>query len=72
MRIDNKFFDKKPIIGMVHLLPLPGSPNYKGNISDIYQTAIDEAIILEKAGINALIVENFSDEPFLINSPDPI
>jgi membrane complex biogenesis BtpA family protein len=72
MRIDNKFFDKKPIIGMVHLLPLPGSSNYKGNISDIYQTAIDEAIILEKAGINAMIVENFNDEPFLINAPDPV
>jgi hypothetical protein len=72
MRLDIEFFDKKPIIGMVHLLSLPGSPNYKGNISDIYQTAVDEALILEKAGVNALIVENFNDEPFLINTSDSL
>ena len=35
MRLHRDFFAQKPVIGMVHLLPLPGAPNYGGSISDI-------------------------------------
>lgn len=64
-----KIFDvEKPIIGMIHLKPLPGSPNYDSNHYDmkkIIQFAVEEAKILEAEGINGLQIENYWDEPFL-------
>jgi len=33
---------KKIIIGMLHLLPLPGSPNYDGSMDDIFDRAIND------------------------------
>ncbi len=65
------FGDETPIIGMVHLLPLPGTPAYRGSISAIYDRALADAEALQLAGVNALIVENFGDEPYLIGEPEP-
>ena len=33
---DELFGVKKPIIGVVHLKPLPGSPKYENNIEDVF------------------------------------
>ena len=59
----NLFTNKKPIMGMVHCLPLPGTPNYKDNMEEIIERAIIDAITLEKAGVDAIIIENISDYP---------
>jgi uncharacterized protein len=53
------------IIGMVHLLPLPGTPNYDGSIDKIYATALGEAKIYAEAGIDAILIENMHDVPYL-------
>ncbi|HIE23686.1 MAG TPA: BtpA/SgcQ family protein [Candidatus Korarchaeota archaeon] len=58
------FESKKPIIGMVHLPPLPGSPRYDGNLDYLIKRAISDAIALEEGGVNGLIVENYGDKPF--------
>ncbi len=50
---------------MIHLLPLPESPAYLGNLDAIYEQAEREAAVLQAAGVDALIVENFGDEPYL-------
>lgn len=66
--LDKIFCVSKPIIGMVHLKPLPGSPNYDPTVYDmkkIIDFAVEEAKILEDAGINGLQIENYWDEPFL-------
>ncbi|MCD7736384.1 MAG: BtpA/SgcQ family protein [Lachnospiraceae bacterium] len=52
------------IIGMVHCLPLPGTCGFDGNYSKIMDRAVEDAITLEKAGVDALIVENMGDTPF--------
>lgn len=57
-------FTKKLIIGMVHCLPLPGTINYKGSMSQVAEQAVDDAVTLERAGANAIIVENMGDDPF--------
>jgi len=62
------FFDSKPIIGMVHLLALPESPGFGGSVEQIYTRALREAAVLEEAGVDALIVENFGDEPHQIGN----
>ncbi|MBQ0035433.1 MAG: BtpA/SgcQ family protein [Firmicutes bacterium] len=60
----NDIFNKKTIIGMVHLLPLPDSPGFDNDISKIEQRALLDAKALENGGADALIVENFEDTPY--------
>jgi membrane complex biogenesis BtpA family protein len=69
MDLSSLFERSKPIIGMLHLLPLPGSPRFEGNINVIYERAEWEAGILAEAGVDGIIVENFGDEPYLIGEP---
>ncbi|WP_297489846.1 BtpA/SgcQ family protein [Thermococcus sp.] len=57
-------FGKKPLIGMVHLKPLPGSYRYGGNFDDVIESALRDAKTIEKAGFDAVMVENFGDVPF--------
>ncbi len=57
-------FEKKPLIGMVHLKPLPGSYLYDGDLDGIVEAALRDARTIEKAGFDAVMVENFGDVPF--------
>jgi len=61
------FGTEKPIIGMVHFLPLPGSPLYDpdAGISTILNMAKREAELLEKAGFDGIIFSNEGDRPYL-------
>jgi hypothetical protein len=53
------------LIGVVHLLPLPGSPDYAGGRPDsIYDRALSDARSYWVAGFDGLIVENHGDIPF--------
>lgn len=58
----------KPLIGMVHLPPLPGSPRGTQTLDEVLAVALDEARILEEAGLDGLIVENVGDTPFFRES----
>lgn len=49
---------------MVHLLPLDTSVSSDHSIEDIYKIAIEDAITLETAGFDAVMIENFHDTPF--------
>jgi membrane complex biogenesis BtpA family protein len=60
------FPERKPIIGTVHLPPLPGAPRYDGGpVERIYATAVEDARRYVEGGIDGLIVENEGDIPFL-------
>lgn len=52
------------LVGMVHLLPLPGSPRFGGSIDEVVDNAVDDARVLTDAGFPALMIENFGDAPF--------
>jgi membrane complex biogenesis BtpA family protein len=58
------FGNTKPIIGMVHLKPLPSSPDYAGSIEEIYRAAEADLKALIAGGANAVIIENFGDIPY--------
>ena len=58
----------KPVIGVIHLAPLPGAPLYDGNLKEIYERALREADIYHQAGVHGIIVENFGDSPFYPDS----
>lgn len=54
----------RPIIGMIHLMPLPGSPGFKGSMEQVLERAILEAEILADGGLSGILVENYGDSPF--------
>lgn len=60
------------LIGMVHLQALPGAPRFQGSMDAIIRRAIDDAVALEQAGFDALIVENFGDIPFYKDEVPPV
>jgi membrane complex biogenesis BtpA family protein len=62
---------RKLLIGVVHLLPLPGSPRWGGKIREIIAHAVDDARAYEKGGANAVIIENFGDVPFTKGAVPP-
>lgn len=59
-----QLFPAKALIAVIHLLPLPGSPLYDGDLKRVYQMALEEVSIFKKYPIDGLIIENFRDRPF--------
>jgi uncharacterized protein len=55
---------RKFVIGVIHLQPLPGSPNWGGNLKSVINHALVDARAYERGGVDAIIVENFGDAPF--------
>jgi hypothetical protein len=54
----------KPVIGMLHLPALPGSPRYGGSYRDILKLILRDAQALADGGVAGLMMENFGDVPF--------
>jgi membrane complex biogenesis BtpA family protein len=52
-------------VGMIHLLPLPGSPGWGGDMEAVVDAALADAEALAGGGLNAVMIENFHDVPFL-------
>jgi membrane complex biogenesis BtpA family protein len=54
----------KPVIGMLHLLPLPGTEDYDGKgFNPILDRACEEGRILAAGGIDAILLQNTGDLP---------
>ncbi len=69
----------KPIIGVIHLPPLPGSKGYrklpyparlgkKWSFEEILDYAVEEARKYAEAGFDAVIVENYGDRPYTLKA----
>ncbi len=71
MNLQQIFNTTTPIIGVVHLLPLPTSARWGGNLGAIIDRAEQEAVALVSGGVDGLIVENFFDAPFPKSRVDP-
>lgn len=70
--VERMLSGEKIAIGMVHLLPLPGTLHYGGNFQAILDQAVSDAKKLEEANFDALIVENVNDAPFEYDSMTPL
>lgn len=70
--IERLFRRRGALIGMIHLLPLPGAPRYRAEegVNAIIEQGLVEARMLEAAGFDGVMVENGGDIPFL--PPDRI
>jgi len=53
-----------PVIGMVHLPPLPGAPRWQGDWAGVQTSTLRDAARLSEGGVGAVMVENYHDVPF--------
>jgi len=61
---------EKPIIGMCHLLPLPGDPFYKeGSLSEVIEWAKRDLLALQNGGVDGVIFSNEFSLPYLTKVP---
>lgn len=64
--LERLFGEPKPLIGNIHVAPLPGTPRYRNDdLSTIIARAIADARAYERGGMNGVLVENHGDIPFL-------
>ena len=63
--LQDLFSAHKVVIGVVHLSALPGSPAWQGDMNHVLDRGLRDAQALVSGGVDALIVENFGDVPFL-------
>jgi membrane complex biogenesis BtpA family protein len=63
------FGRKKPVIGMVHLGALPGSPLHDahGGLKHLVEAAFDDLNALQRAGFDAVMFGNENDRPYEFN-----
>jgi membrane complex biogenesis BtpA family protein len=67
--LEDLFGVSKPIVGMVHLWPLPGAPGYDGyGMETILDHARRDAEALLEGGVDGLIVENMWDLPYYVGA----
>lgn len=64
MSLAEIFAVAKPVIGMLHLPPLPGSPQNDGSPASIRAKLLADAKALVGSGVDGLMLENFGDTPF--------
>ncbi len=70
--LEEIFGTKKPVIGVVHLLPMPGSARYDGQLDIALARAEQEAAALASGGVDGIIIENFFDVPFVKSRVDTV
>ncbi|NBB82643.1 MAG: BtpA/SgcQ family protein [Alphaproteobacteria bacterium] len=58
------FGDDRPIVGVLHLRPLPGAPGYEGELDGVAESLMEDVRALVDGGVDALLLENFGDAPF--------
>jgi len=62
---------RKTIIGMIHVQALPGTPLHKMAIGNIIEQAVEEAKVYEQNDVDAIMLENMHDIPYLNRNVGP-
>ncbi len=65
------FTSPKPIIGMIHVGALPGTPANCQSVSEIIAQAVREAAIYREGGVEGIAIENMHDVPYLSGEVGP-
>jgi len=67
----DRFGTSPPLIGMVHVGALPGTPRSQRGMAALAHAAAAEAKVLVRAGFRGLLIENMHDAPYVIGPHDP-
>jgi uncharacterized protein len=71
VNLKQTFNTTEPIIGVVHLLPLPTTARWGGSLNAVIDRAEQEAVALVSGGVDGIMIENFFDAPFPKSKVDP-
>ncbi len=72
MSAKNTFFSSpKPVIGMIHLEALPGTPASRRSVHEIESLALREAKVYREEGVHGIMIENMHDTPYLRSEVGP-
>src|SRR5687767_3306189 len=65
------FSRPKPVIGVIHVGALPGTPRSSQTVADLVTSAKHEAKLYSDCGVDGVIVENMHDVPYLRGEVGP-
>ncbi len=63
--------NRPALIGMIHVGALPGTPRANRSVAELTRTAVNEAKILADGGVDAILLENMHDVPYLNRNVGP-
>src|SRR5436853_7497368 len=70
--VTEELFDKrKPLVGVIHVGALPGTPRSRASVEELTESAANEAAVYRDGGVDGLMVENMHDVPYLRGSVGP-
>jgi len=64
-------FSSKPVIGVIHVGALPGTPRNHQSVAELVKSARDEAQVYREAAVDGIIIENMHDVPYLRGEVGP-
>lgn len=62
---------RKPLVGVIHVGALPGTPRSRVGVDELIELAAREAALYRDGGVDALMIENMHDVPYLRGSVGP-
>jgi membrane complex biogenesis BtpA family protein len=65
------FAKRKPLVGVIHVGALPGTPRSRAGVAELTESAVREAAVYRDGGVDALMVENMHDVPYLRGAVGP-
>jgi membrane complex biogenesis BtpA family protein len=65
------FATRKPLVGVIHVGALPGTPRSRMSVGELTELAVREAAVYRDGGVDALMVENMHDVPYLRGAVGP-
>lgn len=65
------FDSSKPVIGVIHVGALPGTPRSSQTVSELIASAGSEAKLYRECGVDGVIIENMHDVPYLRGEVGP-
>src|SRR5215216_7532080 len=65
------FEHSKPIVGVIHVGALPGTPRGSKSVAELVSEAREEARVYRECGVDGVIVENMHDVPYLRGEVGP-
>jgi uncharacterized protein len=69
--IQELFTNNKPVVGVIHVGALPGTPASKSCVEELTELAAREAAVYRDGGVDGLMVENMHDVPYLRGAVGP-
>jgi len=69
--IEDLFKTRKPVVGVIHVGALPGTPASALSVDELIELAVREAARYRDGGVDGLMVENMHDVPYLRGGVGP-